>query len=270
MSTKSDGPTGEPSLREGQARAPGSGKIFVTRGSHLRVNEFTIEVNEEGQLKSSDVTLDLAQDVTPFWLEIALGHCEEAKAHHAAVHERVRIAEDQELADALEAEFKSSMQACVAAAVGIDAFYGRVKEFVDMPPATIAAWQDNRTARHAQIAEVLRRGFRIPSSKMAVLKQLLKEVFEWRDLAVHPPPEPDRPVLRPDLHLGLEWRFVTFRLYNARVITKLCISVVWQCSGAPRTRYAGLEKYCKGIRAKVEPIQSKYSDLFGVGTEEEE
>lgn len=248
---------------------PGSGGIFITRGSTLRLTDLRIEIKDDG-LVDGNLNLSLAQDVTADWLEIALSHCREAQAHSALVQERVRIAEDQELGSALEAEFRSCMQACVAAAVAVDAFYGRVSEYMDIPRATVEAWKHNRTARHARIAEVLRRAFEVHPSKVAELKKLLKEIFHYRDRAVHPPPTPTQPARRPDLNLGLEWRFVAFRLYNARVITKLCISLVWQCSGVARKRYPELVKYCEGLRTSLEPVRAEYADLFGHDTEQEE
>lgn len=170
----------------------------------------------------------------------------------------------------MEQEFLSSMQACVACAIALDAFYATVKDCIDLPSDLTDTWRKNRTSRYAQVAEVLRRAFEVHPSKDDQLRNLVKEVFRFRDKAVHPSAEPQQPIRLPDVELGVAWRFVAFHNKNARLITKLSISLVSQCVAVPRADFPALVRHCKSAVELVGPIKERYRAAFGHGTEEEE
>jgi hypothetical protein len=67
---------------------------------------------------------------------------------------------NDEIARVLEAEFMASMQAVMAAAISMDAFYARVKEYVIIPSPTLDAWRQKGTARYKQVYETIRRASR--------------------------------------------------------------------------------------------------------------
>jgi hypothetical protein len=87
---------------------------------------------------------------------------------------------------ALEREFESSMQAIMAAGIAVDAFYAVIKTHAQVPPTLAQKWREKRTPRYSQIAEVLRIAFHLKPKGTAVLRRNLKEIFRFRDLAVHP------------------------------------------------------------------------------------
>jgi hypothetical protein len=120
------------------------------------------------------------------------------------------------------------MQAITAAAIAMDAFYGCVKERIEIPQETRDIWRKNRTARHAHVSEVLRLAFRIGPKSFARLRTTVKEIMRFRDLAVHPSGEHDAPVLHPALKVGVEQRFVAFSSENAQQATSLAISIIAQ------------------------------------------
>jgi hypothetical protein len=47
----------------------------------------------------------------------------------------------------------------MAAAIAIDAFYATIKNKTNIPEETFHIWKEKKTARHTQIAEVLRQAF---------------------------------------------------------------------------------------------------------------
>jgi len=60
------------------------------------------------------------------------------------------------------------------------------------------------------------------------LKTVLKQNFHYRDLAVYPLGGTTLPSLHPELNKVTDWRFVTFRFYNAKAIVGLSLSLVVQ------------------------------------------
>jgi hypothetical protein len=75
--------------------------------------------------------------------------------------------------------------------------------------------QDNKTPRDAQVAEIVRRVYRLEPAMRAKFKQNLSEIFKYRDLAVHPSSELKRTCTRPDIPVGIDWKFSTYRYTNA-------------------------------------------------------
>ncbi len=105
------------------------------------------------------MSVEMRFDLCATWINIAMRHLRAALAERA---ERVEIwkgSDENAKTAALEREFESAMQAIMAAAVAFDAFYAVVQEHIPMPDAVKKEWQQNGTARFAQITEVLRRAF---------------------------------------------------------------------------------------------------------------
>jgi hypothetical protein len=110
------------------------------------------------------------------------------------------------------------MQAIMAAAIALDAFYAVIKTKAEIPETLIKKWKVNGTARYKQLSEVLRQAFMLKKEESALLQESLKEIFRFRDLAVHPRAENEAPVFHPEIHVGVEWRFACFRAENAALI----------------------------------------------------
>src|SRR4051812_38757145 len=92
----------------------------------------------------------------------------------------------------LEQEFEASMQAIMAAAIAVDAFYAIIQNHLQLPSSLIAVWKSKRTPRYAQITELLRRAFLLEAKKASVLRRIF---YPLRDLPVHPSGKVDRPIL---------------------------------------------------------------------------
>src|ERR1044071_4003691 len=119
-----------------------SGGIFITKGMvvSLPPGGLTIRMSEDGRLFNDPLVLHVSQDVSALWIQIALGHLRVAEPLHPVTLAAKAVAEDQGLADALEAESVACMQAIVGAAIAVDAFYGMVKRHVDLPPDLVDTW----------------------------------------------------------------------------------------------------------------------------------
>jgi hypothetical protein len=156
------------------------------------------------------------------------------------------------------------MQSMTAAAIALDAFYACVKERIEIPRETKDAWRKNRTARHAQVSEVLRLAFEIGPESFGLVRTAVKEIMCFRDLAVHPSGQHDAAIMHPVLKVGVEWRFVAFSSENAQKATSLSLSIIAQLLQRPKKNFSALVGYCKGCKARVDQIVAAWEEEFGL------
>jgi hypothetical protein len=124
------------------------------------------------------------------------------------------------------------MQAVMAAAIALDAFYAILQPHVALPPTLVERWRTGRTARFSQVTEVIRRAFRLKPKGTAELRENLREIYRVRDLAVHPSGKIQAPIYHPELNVGVEWRFAYFRVSNAELIVNAATWILWDlCHG---------------------------------------
>ncbi len=131
----------------------------------------------------------------------------------------------------------------------------------------LKAWRERGTARHKQVYEVVRRGFKLGKSAMPKVLEALSEIYRFRDLAVHPDPKLAQPLTHPDLTgVGTEWRFVYFRFENAKPLVNVALSMVVQFLDAPKDRNKELKRYAQEtapmMTSLVEDSESRYGPLY--------
>lgn len=241
--------------------------VFISKGMRVGIPEggLTISIGESGE-PNAQLVLHAALDVTPHWLGIALGHLQVAEQEHPKLVPAWHEQANEEIARVLEAEFIASMQAMMAAAIGIDAFYASVKEHVTIPAATLQAWRDKGTARYKQVYEVMCRGFKIGKGALPKVREMLKEIYRFRDLAVHPDPKLAQPLIHPDLGVGTEWRFLYFRFDNAKALINASLSLIVQSLDVPNDKNDALKRYAEEARLLMQPLvhdwESRYGSLY--------
>lgn len=247
------------------------GGVFITRGMTVAVPEggLTLKMGRDGKV-SSDLVIHVRFDVCPTWTEIALRHLGDARA---AAEQRAAAWQDgtpDEQAAALDREFECSMQAIMAAAIAVDAFFAMVKPHVNLPPSLVTRWRDRRTARYSQVTEVLRRVFRLRPAGVQALRTNLKEIYRLRDLAVHPSGKIEAPVLHPELGVGVEWRFAYFRAANAETLVNAATWILWDLSNGGDPKDPEVGRYIATLRARLADIMpdghpfSKEAPVSGV------
>ena len=117
------------------------------------------------------------------WAEIAIDH---ERAARAAREQAVALRPQgsPEFSEALSRELRASMVAVSAAAHALDAFYGAVKRYVQLPATTVEAWERNRTARRSRILETLKLGFAVGRAAQRWHAEF-RWLFGLRDGVVH-------------------------------------------------------------------------------------
>jgi hypothetical protein len=248
----------------GNEDKPRSGGIYVVKGMDLILKNLSFSIDEEGNLKASQPIVHLRLDQTAVWLRIAIGHVVDADAAHIRVLQAHRDGDEKAKGRHLMATYESGMQAVVAAATAMDAFYASVKSHVKIDDAALAAWRANGTPRYAQIAEVLRRGFRLPDESAQVVRRFLHRLADRRDQAVHPGSDAHEAELHPDLGVGVEWRFVAFGRDIAHAATESVLRIMTKLtSSAERVRNDEVRAYCERFTKDLEPVVAMWEDRFG-------
>lgn len=189
--------------------------MLVFAGMQVGVlpGDLKFEVDESGAAKSS-LVLSTSYNVLPIWLRIANDQMLEARRASEAISTGW-TANDEDNRGLLVSEFEPSLQVFVACGISLDALYDQLRPFARLNPADIQAWKDNGTARGIQVTEVIRRVYRLNSVETATFRQSITEIFKYRDQAVHPSNELKRACTRPDIPVGVDWKFSAYRYANA-------------------------------------------------------
>lgn len=227
--------------------------IFISRGMTVAIpaGGLTISFDEHGNVATPSVTLHVHFDVCPTWCQLALRHLAEAKSRRDARIAAWAGTDENHKAESLEREFEASMQATMAAAIALDAFYAVVQPYVQLPPALVTQWRTKRTARYSQVTEVLRRSFHLKPKGTKILRENLKEIYRFRDLAVHPSGEIQAPLLHPELNVGVEWRFAYFRAANAEGLVNAATAIIWDLANNGKPTEQQIIKHMKGLRERM-------------------
>ncbi|WP_128003692.1 hypothetical protein [Piscinibacter defluvii] len=228
--------------------------IYITRGMTVSIPQFSIRFREDGEIESSPLTLHVRFDVCPTWVQIAKRHLAAALAARISRETAWQGTDEDAKAQALEVEFEASMQAIMAAAVAWDAAYAVLREHVTIPQAMTDTWRNGRTARYTQVAEVVRRAFSLKPKGAALLRSNLKEIYRYRDLAVHPSGKIEAPLLHPELNLGMEWRFVYFRALNAEVAVQAAAAMLWDLANNGKSKDPKVTEYQKTLATRLAEI----------------
>lgn len=255
--------------KEEQAKAqpaPDPG-IFVTKGMQVSVPEFSIRINPDGTIDASPLVLHTGVDMCPFWLEIAYEQLLKTEAANDDLMAAKKEDGAEKIAEALKTESSYGMQTIMSSAVAMEAYYANVKAHITIPIELIEAWRKNKTARYLQIAEVLKIAFIMSGASANQIREILKQNFTFRNKAVHPPTGTTAPALHPELNKVTDWRFGTFRYFNAKNIAGVTLSIIAQTARHPHTeKYEGLKTYCETLSTQIKPIitlwESRYGQLF--------
>lgn len=226
--------------------------IFISRGITVTApaGGLTISIGDDGNV-TGNLTLHVRFDVCPTWTELSLRHLQEAKAKRVDREAAWAGTDEEQKAATLEREFEASMQAIMAAAIAVDAFYSLIQTHVVLPPSLLGQWRTKRTSRYRQVTEVLRRAFHLRPKGTAALRQNLKEIYRLRDLAVHPSGKIEAPILHPELNVGVEWRFAYFRAHNAELIVNAATWILWDLAHGGKPKDSTIREYMAGLRQRL-------------------
>lgn len=238
--------------------------VFIKKGMSISIppGGLSVTMNDDGSFTSS-LKLHVHFDVCPTWLTIALSHLDDAKARKEERLTAWSADDDDMKSDALEREFMASMQAITAAAVSIDAFYAVLKSKLEPEKNNQERSEKRRTARYAQVGEVIRRSFSLKPKVVAKLTENLKQIFEWRDRAVHPIGSAAEATYHPELQVGVEWRFAVYRYNNAHAVVERTLQMLNELMKNGKPANNSVLDYSKGLLVETKWLMELLVNAHG-------
>jgi hypothetical protein len=125
----------------------------------------------------------------------------------------------------------------------------------------VASWRRNKTARHLQVAEVLKTAFGLRGKGLQALNESLRDIYRLRDLAVHPSGQPDSAILHPELQVGVEWRFAYFRHRNADAVVRAAARLLIELTNKGKPKNQDVRKYMEGLKNRIAEISWKIDSI---------
>lgn len=189
--------------------------IFEGMKAGILDGDFTIHVDESGQ-PHSNVVLSTSYNVLPIWLRIA--HDNIVLAHEA--NNNVKNDWDEDPANQkslLIAELTSSIQVFISCGISLYSLYDQLRPHANITQNDIDTWKQNRTKRSAQICEIIRRVYKLNNETFNGFRTNIKSIINYRDKAVHPDNSIKQTCNRPDIPVGVDWRFSAYRYENAAI-----------------------------------------------------
>lgn len=240
------------------------GGIFISNGITpiIKPGDLVISLNEKGETEMK-VILSLHYDICPAWLKLSVDHLEQAKEWSVKTRDAWKTSDNILKSQTLEKEFEHSMQAIIAIAIAYDSFYASIKSKIKIPVDLADKWKNNRTARHIQISETIRLGFKIKNEGTKILRQSIKEIFRFRDMAIHPKSDVGQAVTHPELGVGVEWRFAYFTFENAKLIVNEGLKRLREITRTKGHKNIQLETYCSTLLKNTEQEIARYETKIG-------
>lgn len=238
--------------------------LFVTKGMISAIPEFSISINENGEITLDKMIFHTGLDMCPYWLEIAYEHLRITEDIHNKLISATNNADEQLMGDLLQKEFISGMQSIMAGCIAIDSYYASIKDLSEIPKSIMQNWRKNGTARYKQIAETLKNTFNITNDTFDKIREFLKQSFDLRDRAVHPKYGTDLPVLYPEINKITDWRYSAYRYANAKAVVEMSLSIIYRTASIKHNdKKKELKIYCENLVQKLDPIRSKWLEKYG-------
>lgn len=229
--------------------------LFIMAGMTIAVREMSLRDGAGGE-PILNAKFDIAYDACIAWARIALRH--RSDAIEAMTHRRHvwsdAAAAGHDKGEALEEEFQSSMQAIVAAATCLDAFYDHIHPLSPICDDTRKSWRRNRTSRAKQVSETIRTTFIIPPDQMHTLRKTIINLYRLRDSSLHPSSTPQPAFEHPELDIVTDWRIAAYRGDVADLLVCQIIGLLWDLARYSRSKHKKLTDFQKSYQEKLDQL----------------
>lgn len=192
-----------------------SNGVLIFKGMRVGIlpGDLRITITDNGE-HNSQLILSTAYNVIPLWMKIAHDSLKQSKSASEAISEKWGENTDLQK-ELLMAELAPSMQVFVSCGIGLDALYDTLRPYAKISPHEIETWRKKKTSRAKQIIEIIRRTHKLKSDILKSFDKCISQIIKYRDMAVHPSLELRNACTRPDIKVGVDWKFSAYRFSNA-------------------------------------------------------
>lgn len=208
--------------------------VFMPIQSQLRLTGITVDADGKMAVNGYEVRWDM----WPQWLQIAQTERDLAVAARANNPGRD---DSTAFAASLVDELKHGMVSLCAAAFTLEAFTTSVLHL--KPDAAVPP--DLKMSAAARIHQTWVHAFRMSNGRSKNSRVVLKALFNYRNLAVHPRAAFSVPRLHDTYHVALEARFLNYSSENAATTTKSAHDLIEQLVSRPRGTDEEWLAWCK-------------------------
>lgn len=189
--------------------------VLIFKGMTVGVLEgdFTLCVDESGKVQSN-LILSTSYNVLPVWLRIAHENLELSKQANITIKKKWNEDANNQK-ELLIRELTPSIQVFVSCGIAFDSLYDQLKPYANISREDVDKWKKKRTKRSSQIGEIIRRVYKLKNEEFKAYRENIRVIIDLRDKAVHPDNSIKRGCRRPDIPVGVDWRFGTYRYDNA-------------------------------------------------------
>lgn len=200
--------------------------VLLFQGMHVGVlpGDLKFSIDESGN-QNTKLILSTAYNVLPIWLRIASDSLVQARVASENIVEYWCENDEQNKA-LLVSELEPSLQVFVSCGIALDALYDQLRPYAGLSKGEKEKWKNgkSKTGRADHISETIRRVFKIKQKAFKGLKKSIKEIIRYRDRAVHPSLQLKNSCTRPDIPVGVDWKFAAYRFSNS----EKCFSATMQ------------------------------------------
>lgn len=187
--------------------------------------DMSISVGQSGEVEPR-IVVSTAYNVLPLWLRIANDSLLQARTASEAIAAQWTDADRDSRKQLLVKELTASLQVFVSCGIALDALYDQLRPHAKLDPTTIDQWKKNKTARATQISEVIRRVYKLNNEIHTNFRQAIEDIIKFRDRAVHPSLELKNTCGRPDIPVGVDWKFSAYRYSNSETCFRSTMGIL--------------------------------------------
>lgn len=216
--------------------------VLIFEGMEVGVlpGDFKISLEDSGG-QTPELILSTAYNVLPIWLRIAHDNLHQSKIASEKVvknwSENGSI--NKEL---LVSELEPSLLVIVSCGIALDVLFDMLRPHAKLTNNEIEKWYskkcNRRTGRAKQISEVIRRVYNLDNLVFKQFKANITEIIKFRNWAVHPSVKLKRSCTRPDIPVGVDWKFSAYRFSNSEICYKKMMQMLIYL----------YEKKCKNVK----------------------
>lgn len=218
--------------------------VTLPRGGQFKLTNVTIPLDGDASIE-----YQVRSELWHHWLLIAEGA---AVACRAARDANSGPDDGPAFGRLLESEMRHAMLAFCASAAALEAF---TASLVVIEPKTCPPRpkEGKKTPAYAKTFETIRRGFTLLPSGLPGLRDGLRQMFELRNAALHPPSGFVTPGLHPAFNVAIDTRMLQFRVENAEQAPLLARHVIRSLVTSKGPRFKTVREWAKSQAALLEP-----------------